>query len=618
MYIPPECLDVLKEALARAFEPPPEVAEAIEGTGKLRVHDARRHAHTIVEAARCAASLAMCGGAQLTELSRHLYDRRVDPGFSTACEAARAAAREKEDRERAEATRALERLEVATTLCASPSATLCDVRAAVKTAGLPSSGSRAGLLAVVDARGPAMRARLSERLGRASDVSDVFKETACPVRPHLRALVADLVAVTRAAAAGAAAAAAAGAGEPFVANADLTQTISLMDAMFQYRLPVRVLQHLPSVTHVRGCPPISVAEMSFSRLWKGYVLSIALSRAVAKAHAADPSSSGTVVEAEEEDRGPAFAHFRTPGWEKRLRQVDDLVRTLFPDDPPERLGDCKTALAESDRMAADAMRHYVASSSLIKHSAVRTRLQVVALRILEAERRRAVNEEKSLSSGSGNLADADATEFALVLRRPAILTETQAVDLTRLWIADVHRTCGQPSQRTRLEEMRERMDGLVGAIEANTIPVGHPPDVGTLSDILGIPRGTDLWRRITIAHVQCSLRLNLAPPQGQPQGAPHPQPQAEWTAVAMLEQVHEALVAFRRSSSHATTYERLRACSMEGMLAELTLFRCHTLPTSSCPSCPPSSPLRFTFTYGLLSHILVEHWKPFLPAQRIA
>ena len=387
MYIPPECLDVLKEALTRAFEPPPEVAEVIEGTGKLRVHDARRHAQTIVEAARCAASLALCGGAQLTELSRHLYDRLIDPGFSTACEAARAAAREKDERERAEAARVLERLEVATTLCASPSAALCDFRAAVKAAGLPSSGSRADLRAVVDTRGPAMRTRLSERLGRAPDVSDVsgvLKETACPVRPHLRTLVVDLVAVARAGNAGAAAAAEAG--EPFVANMDLTQTISLMDAMFLYRLPVRVLQHLPSVTNVRGCPPISVLEKSSSRLWKGYVLSIALSRAVVKAHASqDPK---TVVE--EEDRGPAFAHFRTPGWEKRLRQVDDLVRTLFPDDPPERLGDCKTALAESDHAVASAMRHYVASSSLIKHSAVRARLQAA---VLEAERRRALNEE---------------------------------------------------------------------------------------------------------------------------------------------------------------------------------------------------------------------------------
>jgi hypothetical protein len=626
MYIPPECLDVLKEALTRVFEPPPEVAEAIEGTGKLRVHDARRHARTIVEAARCAASLAMCGGAQLTELSRHLYDHRVDPGFFTACEAARVAAREKDERERAEATRTLERLEVATTLCASPSAALCDFRAAAKAAGLPSSGSRADLRAVVDARGPAMRARLSERLGRAPDVSGLFKETACPVRPHLRALVVDLVAVGNAGAA--AAAAAAEADEPFVANADLTQTISLIDAMFLYRLPVRVLQHLPSVTNVRGCPPISILEKSSSRLWKGYVLSIALSRAVAKAHAADPSSaSGPFVE--EEDRGPAFAHFRTPGWEKRLRQVDVLVRTLFPDDPPERLGDCKTALAESDHAVASAMRHYVASSSLIKHSAVRARLQAA---VIEAERRRALNEEsfeetfeKSLikmGSGSSNQADANATEFASVLRHPAILTETQVDDLKRLWIADVDRTCGRPSQRACLEQMRDRMDGLVWAIDENTIPVGHPPDVGTLSDILGIPRGTDLWRRVAIAHVQCSLRLNLAPPRGpphpQPRGQPQGQPQAEWTAVAMLEQVHEALVAFRRSSPHATTYERLKACSMEGMLSELTLFRCHTLPTCSCPSCPPSSPLRFTFTYGLLSHILVEHWKPFLPAQRIA
>ena len=152
----------------------------------------RLHGDRLVGAARCAASLALCGNAQTTELAWSLLDRVVDPGFAKANVSARAVAAEADFRERAEAARTLEMLEVAKRLCeCGIVASLKALRAACRDAGLPTSGTKAALVANVATRGPAMCVRLSERLGRPRVVAKAVGSSSC-VRPHLRTLITDI------------------------------------------------------------------------------------------------------------------------------------------------------------------------------------------------------------------------------------------------------------------------------------------------------------------------------------------------------------------------------------------------------------------------------------------
>jgi hypothetical protein len=100
MYLPPLCLEVLKDELVRLFAPPPEIGRINSTASSLPSYKrdiVLLHAEGIVGAARCAASLACCGNAQLSELARCLCDRVVDPGYATAVTAAAAAERDLEE-----------------------------------------------------------------------------------------------------------------------------------------------------------------------------------------------------------------------------------------------------------------------------------------------------------------------------------------------------------------------------------------------------------------------------------------------------------------------------------------------------------------------------------------
>jgi hypothetical protein len=86
MYLPPLCLDVLKDELTRLFEPTRVMRKNKDSS---LVENRLFRAERIVGAARCAASLALCGNAQLSELARCLCDRVVDPGYASAADAER-------------------------------------------------------------------------------------------------------------------------------------------------------------------------------------------------------------------------------------------------------------------------------------------------------------------------------------------------------------------------------------------------------------------------------------------------------------------------------------------------------------------------------------------------
>ena len=604
--MPPLCLEVLKDHLTRLFAPPPDVGRInSRGSSSLSPEETRTvllHAEGIVGAARCAASLACCGGGvQFSELARCLCDRVVDPGYAaTVTENDEAAAR-RDHEERAVASEAL------VAIAAGDRCKLPALRSACRGVDIsPLSGPRKRLETALAAMGP----ELSERLAR-PPVRPMPSGVCRRVRPVLATLISGLVEA---------------------AKNDTPSTIALSDASFVHRIPRTVLCHLPSTTPFSsrvllrsapaygthgGAPEHKIVQIASCRLRTDTVLSIALSRAAS-----------------------AYARPVKGSEDPREGRVSSLVREMFRDDPSELSGDREASFIEADENLERLVDKYMDGQISLK------RLRATMERsVIEMERwqrlNAALHAEGLLPSDAALYVEhggawgemynrnrdlslktvVTSAKFETAFRCPVLLRRTTCGPgiewkLKTLWIAEVHAVATSPVHPDRqgaLCAMRDRMTATVAAIDGDTVPeVG--PGIGTLSDVLMLPRGSEQAEVFANIHAACCMDAAVT------SVCPY---SAITSFFALLDRVATAASEYRRTTPHAQTYERLRACpTRAAMHLEIARFSRQQHDSGqfafSCPVCDPSGGTdhwkQFS-TFALFSHIVDKHWKPFLPRE---
>jgi hypothetical protein len=673
MYLPPLCLEVMKNELAKlfAFEAPPQDSEDSEDSEDDSSNDsegstdesevewkqwtmAKAAGKEVVAAARCAASLALCGNAQLTELALSLYDRVVDPG----CVAAAAAALERDVQERAAASASLEALRVATEVCYVCSdgkkPVLPRMREVCKAAGLPTSGTRLALTMRVAMKGPAMHATLAARLALPSGGSS------CPVRPRLKGIISGMVQAAASAASAASKARDAKDdpddpdnpddiderkkrriqrirgryGRPWVYKKPPTVpaagpvacrpgpaagTISLLDAMFVYRLPFETLDGLPPQDFDEFMYASTTVEWASRRLRIEDVLEVALARTmIARAGRAARSDADAASDAD-----PA------------KRDIVDLFRRVFPDDPPETTDDCMRMLMDIDERVRFHIWLYLSGRETGREN-FRTLAKVERLvrkAIAVAERRHALgaalDREGLLPSDTPMLyleltgpvisaipdLDIDrvvtSARFGRDVRFPIFAEherDFQAV-LKHLWLSDVcdayEALRNDPSidPVVDLTVARDRMWELVRTIDEVTLSIASaaPGSPGSLADVVKLPKGSVLWTLVTRVQAQVVMKRFFEADSKKMLSEPYP------SALAMLEKFLAVTTA-----ELAKDHTRLRTCTRDQIQHdELSSFADHqfshgTFTSYRCPLCRSTARKKYTLV-GLLFHLIESH-----------
>ena len=551
MYLPPLCLEVLKDELVRLFAPPPEIGWINSTVSSLPSWEREivlLHAEGIVGAARCAASLACCGNTQLSELARCLCDRVVDPGYATSVAAA------------------------------------------------------------------------AERDLEGHTVTSASASVHRYVRPHIAALISGIVESTRKASDG--------------ATNSPPPTIALSDAEFVHRIPRALLDHLPSTTRFTGTtrywrtPPCGgtaaeIVQNASCRLLIRDVLPLVLSRAVAAAAAAAEAAEA------------AEANARPPSDEED--HFERLVREMFPDDPLDLRYDRECSILYSDwdlgMMAEDprfsleevrgVMRRFVDRMERLRvlNAALHAEGLLPSdalLYVAYGDRYLLRNDRDPTPLMLASLEGAPLTletvvtaaKFEVAFRCPVLLRWTSGGpsiewQLKKLWIAEVH-TVLHRNEEHALFAMRDRMTATVAAIDGDTVPnvsVGEGIGIGSLSDILALPRGSEQAEVFANIHAACCMDVVVSTMCTYSKHT---------SFFTLLDRVAAATSEYRRANPHAKTYERLKACPTDDVLRlEVARFKQRDNNRQNLFTCPlcESSKKHYSL-FSLFSHLVDTHWTP--------